>query len=50
MLPLSDTIFLGGVRTTGLVDNVTISVEGKERGLEKLEDVANTEIFSVVDY
>ena len=29
MFPLSDTIFLRGVRISGLVDNLTINIEGR---------------------
>ena len=39
------TILLRGVMTSGLVDNATISVEGMEKGLEKLESVIGTKIL-----
>ena len=39
MFSLSDTILLRGVRTSGPMDNVMISLEDKERGLDKLESV-----------
>ena len=42
MFPLSDTIFLRDVRTSGLVDNSTINIKGTERSLDKLESVIST--------
>ena len=42
MFLLSDTILLQGVRTSGLMDNVTISTKGTKRGLDKLESIIST--------
>ena len=42
MFPLNYTILLRGVRTSGLVDNATISAKGTKSGLEKLESVIST--------
>ena len=39
MFLLNDTILLGGVRTSSLMDNITISTKGTKRGLEKLESI-----------
>ena len=39
MFSLNDTILWRGVRTSGMVDNVTISTKGTERGLDKLLSV-----------
>ena len=39
MFSLNDTILRRGVRTSGMVDNVTISTKGTERGLDKLLSV-----------
>ena len=42
MFLLNNTIFLQGLRTSGLVDNVMISTQGIERGLNKLESSIGT--------
>ena len=45
MLPLSDTIFLRSVRTSGQMDNIMISAIGKEKGLDKLDSTIDTKNF-----
>ena len=42
MFVLSDTMLLQGVRTSGLINNVTITTKGTKRGLDKLESVIST--------
>ena len=42
MFSLSNTILLRGVRTSGQVDNATISSKGTKRGLDKLESIIST--------
>ena len=42
VFPLSNTILLRGVRISGMVDNITISTKGMERGFNKLNSVINT--------
>ena len=38
-ISLNNTIFLLGLRTSGLVDNVTIRTKGTKRGLDKLKSI-----------
>ena len=45
MFSLIDTILLRGVRSSGMVDNATISTEGTKRGLEKLKCIIDTKNF-----
>ena len=40
---LCNTIFLLGVKTSGLVNNVTINAKGTMRGLDKLTGIINME-------
>ena len=51
MFSLSDTILLRGMRTSGPMDNVMISLEDKERGLEKIksEKLSVQRIFIIVE-
>ena len=42
MFSLNDTILLRGVRTSGEVDNATISTKSTERGLYKLHSIIDT--------
>ena len=39
MFSLSNTILLQGVKTSGLVDNVTVRAKVMKKGLDKLESV-----------
>ena len=42
IFPPRNTIFLRGVRKSGLVDNVMIIVEGTKRGLDKFDSIIGT--------
>ena len=42
MFSLSDTIVMRGMRTSCLVDNVTINTKGTKRGFHKLESIIGT--------